>query len=77
MYNQNALLKHAIETFEKKKPSPLYSFHGKARLPPLPQPGEVDMIVGGPPCQPFSGMNRNKVSMFAVLCSLSLLTGDS
>ncbi|MET4899878.1 DNA cytosine methyltransferase [Paenarthrobacter sp. CC6] len=25
------------------------------------QPGEVDVIVGGPPCQGFSGLNRDKV----------------
>ena len=24
----------------------------------LPLPGEVDFIVGGPPCQGYSGMNR-------------------
>lgn len=24
----------------------------------LPLPGQVDMIVGGPPCQGYSGMNR-------------------
>jgi DNA (cytosine-5)-methyltransferase 1 len=26
----------------------------------LPQPGEIDMICGGPPCQGFSGLNRFK-----------------
>jgi site-specific DNA-cytosine methylase len=25
----------------------------------LPQPGDVDLIVGGPPCQGFSRMNRH------------------
>ena len=24
----------------------------------LPAPGQVDFIVGGPPCQGYSGMNR-------------------
>lgn len=24
----------------------------------LPLPGEVDFIMGGPPCQGYSGMNR-------------------
>ena len=24
----------------------------------LPRPGQVDVIVGGPPCQGYSGMNR-------------------
>lgn len=50
------LLKHAVEG--KKKP--LYSVDGSERLPPLPLPGEVDLIIGGPPCQAFSGMNRYK-----------------
>jgi DNA (cytosine-5)-methyltransferase 1 len=26
----------------------------------LPQPGEVDLVVGGPPCQGFSGYNRHR-----------------
>jgi|TARA_Y100000031_G_C8196705_1_gene374056 DNA (cytosine-5)-methyltransferase 1 len=26
----------------------------------LPKPGEVDLVVGGPPCQGFSGFNRNR-----------------
>lgn len=25
------------------------------------KPGEIDVVVGGPPCQGFSGLNRNKV----------------
>lgn len=24
----------------------------------LPQPGQVEFIMGGPPCQGYSGMNR-------------------
>lgn len=23
-----------------------------------PQPGDIDMVLGGPPCQGFSGLNR-------------------
>ena len=26
----------------------------------LPQPGDVDLVVGGPPCQGFSGYNRHR-----------------
>ncbi|KAL5511284.1 hypothetical protein ACEPAH_4500 [Sanghuangporus vaninii] len=63
VYNQdcNVLLKHAAETQEGKSPSPVHSL-GKENeiLPALPRPGEVDIIMGGPPCQPFSGMNRFK-----------------
>jgi DNA (cytosine-5)-methyltransferase 1 len=28
------------------------------RLAALPRPGEVEFIMGGPPCQGYSGMNR-------------------
>ncbi|KAG2426381.1 hypothetical protein HYH02_014809 [Chlamydomonas schloesseri] len=34
--------------------------------PPLPQPGEVELLVGGPPCQGFSGLNRHPGSDKAV-----------
>ena len=64
VYNQdcNVLLKHASEMQEGKNPPPVCSLgKGKEALPPLPLPGEVDIIIGGPPCQPFSGMNRFKV----------------
>ncbi|KAJ3855004.1 S-adenosyl-L-methionine-dependent methyltransferase [Lentinula lateritia] len=29
---------------------------------PFPKPGDIDIIVGGPPCQAFSGANHNRVS---------------
>ncbi|THH29585.1 hypothetical protein EUX98_g4594 [Antrodiella citrinella] len=64
VYNQcsNALLAHAILSFEGKKPSPLTSLNkaDPKELPSMPMPGEVDFIFGGPPCQSFSGMNHNK-----------------
>ncbi|KAH8099541.1 S-adenosyl-L-methionine-dependent methyltransferase [Cristinia sonorae] len=64
VYNQcsNALLKHAVQTFEGQNPRPLQSLDkNKPKiLPPMPKPGEVDFIYGGPPCQSFSGMNHNK-----------------
>ncbi|THH12028.1 hypothetical protein EW145_g289 [Phellinidium pouzarii] len=65
VYNQdcNALLKHAVEQRAGKNPEPLQSLDdisGRQQLPPLPQPGKVDLIMGGPPCQAFSGMNRYK-----------------
>lgn len=28
------------------------------RVAALPKPGEVEFIMGGPPCQGYSGMNR-------------------
>ena len=28
------------------------------QLAALPEPGEVDFLCGGPPCQGYSGMNR-------------------
>lgn len=64
VYNQdcNVLLEHAADLQAGKKPSTIYSLGSKKEaLPPLPIPGEVDLIMGGPPCQPFSGMNRHKV----------------
>lgn len=33
----------------------------------LPGPGAVDLLVGGPPCQGFSGMNRDNGSEGSVL----------
>ncbi|KAH7279982.1 hypothetical protein KP509_37G046300 [Ceratopteris richardii] len=39
----------------------------------LPVPGEVDLIVGGPPCQGFSGMNRfNQRTWSKVQCEMIL-----
>ncbi|KAI0705891.1 S-adenosyl-L-methionine-dependent methyltransferase [Cytidiella melzeri] len=55
----NVLLKHAIETSEGKRPRPLSTVEG-IEMPPMPRPGEVDFIYGGPPCQGFSGMNHVK-----------------
>ncbi|KAG0339389.1 DNA (cytosine-5)-methyltransferase 1 [Podila horticola] len=59
VYNDDAneLLRRAIaqgkgETLPERK-----DFASKP-LPPMPQPGDVDMIYCGPPCQGFSGMNR-------------------
>ena len=66
VYNQdcNLLLRNAIEEYEGKKPAPLRSLDGNELLRPLPLPGEVDLIMGGPPCQSFSGMNMYKVSTY-------------
>ncbi|KAG0086593.1 DNA (cytosine-5)-methyltransferase 1 [Podila epicladia] len=59
VYNDDAneLLRRAIaqgngETLPERK-----DFASRP-LPPMPQPGDVDMIYCGPPCQGFSGMNR-------------------
>lgn len=32
----------------------------------LPRKGEVEMLVGGPPCQGFSGMNRFNAGQYSV-----------
>ena len=59
VYNQdtNSLLQHTVEN----PAEPCFDLRNE-RLPPMPKPGEVDIIVGGPPCQAFSGSNRQKVS---------------
>ncbi|KAH7865338.1 hypothetical protein Vadar_005343 [Vaccinium darrowii] len=39
----------------------------------LPRPGQVDFIIGGPPCQGFSGMNRHNQSGWSkVQCEMIL-----
>ena len=61
VYNQdvNRLLKHAAD----KKTASLCAIGDRfEKLPKLPEPGEVDIIMGGPPCQPYSGANNHKVS---------------
>ncbi|KAI0780552.1 S-adenosyl-L-methionine-dependent methyltransferase [Trametes elegans] len=64
VYNQcsNKLLEHAIQTAKGVKVSPLKSLDTTTHvlLPPMPQPGEVDFIYGGPPCQSFSLMNHHR-----------------
>jgi DNA (cytosine-5)-methyltransferase 1 len=41
------------------------------RYAALPAPGEVEFIMGGPPCQGYSGMNRfNKSNWSTVQCSM-------
>ncbi|KAG1724751.1 S-adenosyl-L-methionine-dependent methyltransferase [Suillus paluster] len=62
VYNQctNVCLQHALDVAEGKNPRPLRSLGDKTPLPPMPKPGEVDFIYGGPPCQSFSKMNHVK-----------------
>ena len=49
VYNQdcNVLLEHAIQSHNGRKLNPLESRDGGKQLPPMPQPGEVDLICGG------------------------------
>jgi len=49
VYNQdcNALLEHAIQVYNGKNLPPLRSIDGRRPLPPMPQPGEVDLVCGG------------------------------
>ncbi|TDL25000.1 S-adenosyl-L-methionine-dependent methyltransferase [Rickenella mellea] len=60
MYNAdtNMLLKHAMDCHSMESSQTL-KINNK-QVPPMPKPGEVDIIMGGPPCQPYSGMNRYK-----------------
>ncbi|KAJ2227696.1 hypothetical protein GGF40_000060 [Coemansia sp. RSA 1286] len=60
VYNQcsNLLLDSAIKAHQGVSAKPLKNkFDGK-ELPPMPQPGDVDFIYCGPPCQGFSRCNR-------------------
>ncbi|KAI0222385.1 hypothetical protein L0F63_007074 [Massospora cicadina] len=61
VYNQcaNLLLKRAILRREKQPLTAAKDFMGQP-LPDMPQPGDVDLIYCGPPCQGFSGINRFK-----------------
>ncbi|KAJ2892513.1 hypothetical protein IWW38_003196, partial [Coemansia aciculifera] len=60
VYNEcsNLLLDSAIKAHRGETVKPLVNkFDGK-QLPPMPQPGDVDFIYCGPPCQGFSRCNR-------------------
>lgn len=43
------MLRHAVETHYGRKPGPVHSRNPAQRgpLPPMPKPGEVDLISGG------------------------------
>ncbi|EJD02255.1 S-adenosyl-L-methionine-dependent methyltransferase [Fomitiporia mediterranea MF3/22] len=63
VYNRdcNDLLKYAVDLEAGKRLPDLLSLGPeKEVLPSLPRPGEVDLIMGGPPCQPYTGLNRFK-----------------
>ena len=72
VYNQDCslVLKYAADlrdqrNGDKKAIESLMSLENEPTALPLPpEVGEVDLIMGGPPCQPFSGFNRHKVYVF-------------
>ncbi|KAJ2725504.1 hypothetical protein GGI07_001260 [Coemansia sp. Benny D115] len=60
VYNQcsNLLLDSAIKAHQGIQFAPLVNKFDGTPLPPMPQPGDVDFIYCGPPCQGFSRCNR-------------------
>ncbi|KZP00452.1 S-adenosyl-L-methionine-dependent methyltransferase [Calocera viscosa TUFC12733] len=57
----NEVLRHAIENANGARREPLYPINGgNTPCPPLPQPGEVDIVVCGPPCQGYSVLNSHR-----------------
>jgi DNA (cytosine-5)-methyltransferase 1 len=59
---------HAAETYRRSHPGTLLYEEDATSLyqrllrkePNLPERGDVDFLVGGPPCQGFSGFNRHR-----------------
>ena len=47
------------------------------RLAALPRPGEVEFIMGGPPCQGYSGMNRFNKGNWSVVQNSMVSGGKS
>ncbi|KAJ2064821.1 hypothetical protein GGI08_002327 [Coemansia sp. S2] len=60
VYNKcsNLLLDSAIRAHRGETVKPLVNKFDDKELPPMPQPGDVDFIYCGPPCQGFSRCNR-------------------
>ncbi|KAH6918476.1 S-adenosyl-L-methionine-dependent methyltransferase [Coprinopsis sp. MPI-PUGE-AT-0042] len=57
----NLLLKHAVARDNGENPDPLVSLCPDIPCPKMPSKNDgIDFILGGPPCQGFSGMNHNK-----------------
>ncbi|KDQ19575.1 hypothetical protein BOTBODRAFT_143057 [Botryobasidium botryosum FD-172 SS1] len=61
VYNQcaNVLLQHIVEGATGSHEQ-LHALGTGESLPPLPKPGDCNLIVAGPPCPDFSGLNRFK-----------------
>lgn len=61
VHNQcaNVLLTRAIKVHQNLQVPPLDDFLDKP-LEPMPQPGDIDFIYCGPPCQGFSDLNQHK-----------------
>ncbi|KAH8928621.1 S-adenosyl-L-methionine-dependent methyltransferase [Atractiella rhizophila] len=68
LQDTNQMLGQAMKESGRSNAPPVRDLEG-ATLPPMPQHGEVDIIVGGPPCQGFSLANGNR-SPDDIRCSL-------
>ncbi|KZP00453.1 S-adenosyl-L-methionine-dependent methyltransferase [Calocera viscosa TUFC12733] len=58
LQDTNAALRRAIDLAEGRHPPPLFQMGSRSvQCPELPRRGEVEIIIGGPPCQGFSRLN--------------------
>ncbi|KZT51803.1 S-adenosyl-L-methionine-dependent methyltransferase [Calocera cornea HHB12733] len=57
----NEVLRHAIESENGRRLEPLNPINGDDYpCPALPKPGDVDIVVCGPPCQGYSVLNSHR-----------------
>ena len=48
--------------------------NGEGLKKQIPQKGDVEMLVGGPPCQGFSGMNRFNAGQYSLFKNSLIVT---